>query len=106
MAYTNTGDYRYQYVEIIKIVDGVVDNVNIYSITDNPNFHYGGGEVTETALARLPEGDEAQAGTYLNLLFHFKAYVEAIYTGLDIDAVQTNTPYGTNATWCVIAIDI
>ena len=105
MAYTNNGSYRYRYFSVTKTIDGstVSGYPKTYDIVDNPDFLYQGSQVTETELARFPEGDELTTGTYLNMLAAFKTYVEGEEAGLDVDNDQTNQPYGTNATWCVIA---
>ena len=106
MAYTNTGGYRMQDLTVTKYVDGAVASgypttYKITAISDNgERFVYDGGYVTETILAQLPEGTAVTSGTYLHLLEEFKAWVEAFESDLDVDSVETNDPYGVNATWC------
>lgn len=109
MAYSNNGDYRYEDTTITKTIDGSVvsgypTTYRITAASDNgATYTYLSNPVTETQLAQMLTGDVSTSGTYLHMLADFEAWVEAYESGLDITAVQTNDPYGTNATWCVVA---
>jgi len=109
MALTNTGGSRNQSITIQTLVNGVVTSTVTYWITQDTSelqFRYLGNVVTETDLQTLPEGDHEApvAGTYADLLAEFKAAVEALYTGLDIDTEQSNEPYSASNVSCPITV--
>ena len=107
MSYINTGQARAENITIETLVDGVVTATETYWITqDLPSgfaFRYGGAPVSVTDLQRFPDGAIGSAGTYLDMLDQFQTAVEALFTGLDIGAVQSNDPYINSYPPCVIA---
>ena len=108
MALVNTGGSRNQTITIETKTDGVVTSSIKYWITDDlPSgfaFRYGGSAVTEEELQTMVEGAVGQADSYLDMLDEFKTAVEALYTGLDIDAEQTNSPSDATNASCPVTL--
>jgi len=107
MALVNTGGSRNQSITIETKTNGVVTSTIKYWITQDTSelsFRYGGSPVTEEELQTMAEGAVGSAGTYLDMLDDFKTAVEALYTGLDIDAEQTNSPEDATNPSCPVTL--
>lgn len=107
MALTNTGGSRNQSITIETLSGGVVTDTTKYWITQDTtelSFRYGGSPVTESELQQMAEGAVGSAGTYLDMLDEFKTAVEALYTALDIDAEQTNSPSDATNPSCPVTM--
>lgn len=107
MALTNTGGSRNQSLTVQTLVDSVVTSNITYWITQDTSelsFRYLGVPVSEVDLQTLPEGDHGTpvSGTYAHLLVQFRTDVEALYSGLDTGAEESNTAWDESNTSCPI----
>ena len=100
----NTGYYREKTVTITKYESDGITVVSgyphVYSMTSV--FVYDSSSVTDAYIQSILDGDIGDTGTWKDLLYNFRVWVQSQEINLNIQAVQTSTPYGYDETSCPI----
>lgn len=102
MAYN--GFYRQKTITIKKYDgDGNLETgyPHTYSMTDAA-FVYPSGVITDQVISDMQDGSIGESGTWQDLLFEFKKWVEGQEELLSIQEAQTSNPTGYDSVTCPV----